>query len=82
MKQTENFIKDDKSLHGIVYQLVDEKTNQPISKIYYQLIDNEGNIIEGETDENGHTKEITTGSSTQKIQFLTYDLSQPLPPLD
>lgn len=82
MKQTENFIKDDKSLHGIVYQLVDEKTNQPISKIYYQIIDNEGNIIEGETDENGHTKEITTGSSTQKIQFLTYDLSQPLPPLD
>ena len=70
------------TLHGIVYQLIDEYSNKPIVNMYYQLIDADGNIVEGNTDENGNTKEITTGSSAQEIQFLTYDLSKPLPPMD
>jgi len=69
-------------IHGMVYQLLDEHSNKPIANMYYKLVDPDGNIIEGETDENGHTKEITTGSRAQDIQFLTYDLSKPLPPMD
>lgn len=69
-------------IHGMVYQLLDEHSNKPVANMYYKLVDPDGNVIEGETDENGHTKEITTGSRAQDIQFLTYDLSKPLPPMD
>ena len=77
-----NLVDESEALHGIVYQLIDETSNKPIPNMYYKLVDESGNIIEGETDKYGNTQEITTGTSTEKVQLMTYDLSKPLPPLE
>ena len=78
----DNLISENEKIHGIVYQLVDEITQEPVANMYYKLVDNSGNSIEGETDENGYTQEFTTGSKSEEIKLFTYDLSEPLPPLE
>lgn len=74
----DNFISQNPDDHGIKFKLINEKTGQPLVDQYFNLKAPDGSIIEGFTDESGHTELIKSGKEAKEVDLTTFDLSQPM----
>ncbi|MCH7306602.1 PAAR domain-containing protein [Acinetobacter sp. NIPH 1852] len=74
----DSFIAQNPDDHGIKFKLLDEKTGQPLVEQYFKLKAPDGSMIEGFTDETGHTELVESGKETKEVDLITFDLSKPM----
>lgn len=65
--------------YGVKFLLRDEKTGEPLIEQYFKLVTSDGKLLEGFTDETGHTELVETGKEAKEVDLTTFDLSKPLP---
>lgn len=65
--------------YGVKFLLRDEQTGVPLIEQYFKLVTPDGKLLEGFTDETGHTEIVETGKEAKEVDLTTFDLSQPLP---
>ncbi|EPW9558147.1 PAAR domain-containing protein [Acinetobacter baumannii] len=65
--------------YGVKFLLRDEKTGEPLIEQYFKLVTPDGKLLEGFTDETGHTELVETGKEAKEVDLTTFDLSKPLP---
>lgn len=73
-----NLLAQNSNDHGIKFKLINEKTGQPLVDQYFNLKAPDGSIIEGFTDESGHTELVESGKEAKEVDLTTFDLSQPM----
>lgn len=61
------------------FLLLDEQTGAPLIEQYFKLVTPDGKLLEGFTDETGHTEIAETGKEAKEVDLTTFDLSEPLP---
>ena len=65
--------------YGVKFLLLDEQTGTPLIEQYFKLVTPDGKLLEGFTDETGHTEIAETGKEAKEVDLTTFDLSEPLP---
>ncbi len=75
----DNFVPQNTDDHGIKFKLFDERTGEPLVEQYFKIKSPDGNVIEGFTDETGHTELVESGKEAKEVDLITFDLSKPLP---
>lgn len=73
-----NFVAQNLDDHGIQFQIINEKTQLPITNFYYLFKLPSGEQIEGYTDSKGITEIANTGVNAEEVELITLDLSQPM----
>lgn len=68
-----NFIAKSLMLYAGQYQLVNELSNQPYSKVKYVVTYADGRIIEGMTDENGMTEKLESTERAENIEITLFE---------
>ncbi|WP_130804920.1 PAAR domain-containing protein [Acinetobacter ihumii] len=66
--------------YGVKFLLRDEQTGSPLIEQYFKLVTPDGKLLEGFTDETGHTEMVETGKEAKEVDLTTFDLSEPMKP--
>ncbi|MCH7314813.1 PAAR domain-containing protein [Acinetobacter sp. ANC 3882] len=79
--QQDSFLSNKKAFKA-QFEFLDQSGNTPLEYFYYLLTLPNGEKIEGITDKQGKTKITEIGFKPEDVKVETFDLSQPLPPLE
>lgn len=71
-----------KETYKAQFEFLDQKGNTPLEYFYYVLTLPNGEKIEGITDKQGKTNITEIGFKPEDVKVESFDLSQPLPPLE
>lgn len=81
-QNTNNNLVDERKSYSVQFEFKDMNTNDLLSDYYYVLTLPDGSKIEGFTDQDGKTEIHNIGYKPDEVKIETYDLSNPLPPLE
>ncbi|MEO3357225.1 PAAR domain-containing protein [Acinetobacter haemolyticus] len=79
--QQDTFLAN-KETYKAQFEFLDQSGNKPLEYFYYVLTLPNGEQIEGITDKQGKTQIAEIGFKPEDVKVETFDLSQPLPPLE
>jgi ribosomal protein S24E len=82
-QQQDSLVAENKELHKIQFQVMDNTTNKPLSEILYELYNKDSGelLVRGYTDKTGMTALYNSQYSPESIEIITIDLSKTLQPI-
>nr|WP_174507381.1 PAAR domain-containing protein [Acinetobacter sp. Marseille-Q1620] len=78
----ENFVED-KEIHKIQFEVIDEDTQQIVPEMLYEIYSKDSGelLVQGYTDESGMTALYESKYTPESIELVILDISRPIEPI-